>query len=165
MDGIEEIDYKPFPDKHPELNLVPTTTISCSISNLSGKFDYVQDFNRKGDGCRKEQFHLLVNVIEGVGKYGVLYHHSGFWGDTDSIALQAEYEEITFLYKKEKSFAAIVKREGKFGLFFWEYSMFINNTYSVAAEYDTMNLLDNRRIKGVKNGKVVYFDQTGHVLK
>ena len=58
-----------------------------------------------------------------------------------------------------------MKREGKFGLFFWEYSMFINNTYSVAAEYDTMNLLDNRRIKGVKNGKVVYFDQTGHVLK
>ena len=101
MDGIEEIDYKPFPDKHPELNLVPTTTISCSISNLSGKFDYVQDFNRKGDGGRKEQFHLLVNVIEGVGKYGVLYHHSGFWGDTDSIALQAEYEEITFLYKKD----------------------------------------------------------------
>lgn len=165
MDGIEEIDYKPFPDKYPELNLVPTTTISCSISNLSSKFDYVQDFNRKGDGGRKEHFHLLVNVVEGVGKYGVLYHHSSFWGDTDSIALQAEYEEITFLYKREKSFAAIVKREGKYGLFFWEYSMFINSTYSVAAEYDTMTLLDNNRIKGVKNGKVVYFDQTGHVLK
>lgn len=165
MDRTEEMDYEPFSDKYPELNLVPTTLVSCSISNLSGKFDYVQDFNRKGENGRKENFHLLVNVIEGVGKYGVLYHHSGFWGDTDSIALQAEYEEIIFLYKSEKSFAAIVKREGKYGLFFWEYCMFINNTFSVAAEYDSMVLLDNKRIKGVKNGKVVYFDQTGHILK
>lgn len=165
MDRTVEIDYKPFPDTHQDLNLVSTTIVSCTISNFSGKFDYVQDFNRKGENGRKENFHLLVNVIEGVGKYGVLYHYSGFWGDTDSIALPAEHEEIEFLNKREKSFAAIVKRDGKYGLFFWEYSMFINNTFSVAVEYDSMVLLDNKRIKGVKNGKVVYFDQTGHVLK
>ena len=63
MDRTEEIDYEPFPDKYPELNLVPTTMISCSISNLSGKFDYVQDFNRKGENGRKDNFHLLVNVM------------------------------------------------------------------------------------------------------
>jgi len=163
---MEEIDYKPFLDKHPELELVPTTMVNCSISNLSDKYDYVQEFNRKGENGRKEYFHLLVNVVEGDGKYGVLYHKSGFWGDSDSIALQAVYEEIEFLYKRGNSFAAIVKREGKYGLFFWEYNaLFFNETFSVPTEYDSMVLLESNRIKGIKDGKIIYFDLTGHVLK
>lgn len=38
MDRAEEIDYEPFPDKYPKLNLISTTMESCSTSDLSGEY-------------------------------------------------------------------------------------------------------------------------------
>lgn len=151
-------DYIPFMDLHPELKLIPTTSVQVNIGGFKNKFDYVQDFNRNGG---KEKFHLLVKDF----KFGLMLHSSGFFSNTDYIALPAVYESIDFLYKREKSFGAIVKQSGKYGLFFWKYGAIRNEKFAVPIEYDSMVALDNKRIKAIKNDKVVYFDETGHVLK
>lgn len=161
-------DYVPFMDKHPELKLKPTTDVDniIRISNFSRKYDYIQDLNRKGENGKNESFHLIVIVGTNGDKdtkFGILYHRMGSL--SDCVALPALYESIEFLYKKEKAFAVIMKCNGKYGLFFWEYNFFVNKTYTVAAEYESMEVLSNKRIKGIKNGKVIYFDKTGHVLK
>ena len=154
-------DYVPFMDLYPELNLVPTTSVNINISNFQSRFDYVQDLNRKGKNGIKEVFHLLVKD----GKFGLLLHSPGVFSDTDSVALPAIYDSIQFLYKKGKSFGAIVKQNNKYGLFFWEYGILANSKYSVPTEYDSMECMDNKRIKGIKDNNVTYFDETGHVLK
>lgn len=154
-------DYIPFMDQHPELKLVPATSVKTKIKNFPNRFDYVQDLNRKGDKGSKELFHLLVKD----GKFGVLMHSSGLFSSTDSIALPAVYDSVFFLFKKEKSFGAIIQLKGKFGLYFWEYGSFKNSHYTVQPEYDSMELLDNKRLKGVKDGNITYFDETGHILK
>lgn len=154
-------DYIPFMDQYPELQLVPTTSINIGISNFQKKFDYVQDLNRKNKSGAKELFHLLVKD----GKYGVLLHSSGLFSDTSSVALPAIHDSIEFLYKKNKSFGAIIQKNGKFGLFFWEYGLLANKKFYVPTEYDSMEVLDNKRIKGIKNNIITYFDETGHVLK
>lgn len=158
--GVVE-DYVPFMDLHPELKLVPTTIVDCQIGNFSGKYDYVQDFNRKTENGRIENFHLLVKDA----KYGVLYHRDGLFDVIDKIALQAIYDSIDFIYKEEKSFAAIVKHKGKYGLFLWKSGFIFNYTFSIPTEYDSMKMLANNRIVGVKNGRTTYFDQTCHPLK
>lgn len=154
-------DYTPFMDLHPELKLVPTTSVYINISNFQNRFDYVQDFNRKENNGSKENFHLLVKD----GKFGVLLHSSGFFYDTDSIALQAIYDSINFIYRWNKSFGAIVEKNGKFGLIFWEYGLISNDMYSVPIEYDSMEIIENKRIKAIKGNTIVYFDMTGHILK
>lgn len=154
-------DYVPFMDLHPELNLVPTTSVNINISNFQSRFDYVQDINRKGENGQKEVFHLLVKDA----KYGVLLHSSGLFSDTSSVALPAIHDSIEFLYKKHKSFGAIIQKEGKFGLFFWEYGILTNKKYAVPTEFDSMEVMESKRIKGVKDNTITYFDETGHVLK
>lgn len=154
-------DYVPFMDKYPELKLVPTTSVSIGISNFQRKYDYVQDLNRRGETSNKEFFHLLVKD----GKYGVLLHVPGVFSETNSIALPAIYDSIEFLYKRNKAFGAIIQKNGKFGIYFWAYGTFRNKKYMVAAEYDSMEILDNKRIKAIKDDSVTYFDETGHVLK
>lgn len=42
----------------------------------------------------------------------------------DEVALPAIYDSIEFIYKIDKSFGAIVSKEGKFGLSFWEHGSF-----------------------------------------
>ena len=154
-------DYVPFMDLHPELNLVPTTSVNINISNFQSRFDYVQDINRKGENGQKEVFHLLVKDA----KYGVLLHSSGLFSDTSSVALPAIHDSIEFLYKKHKSFGAIIQKGGKFGLFFWEYGILTNKKYAVPTEFDSMEVMESKRIKGVKDNTITYFDETGHVLK
>ena len=154
-------DYIPFMDQYPELQLVPTTSINIGISNFQKKFDYVQDLNRKNKSGAKELFHLLVKD----GKYGVLLHSSGLFIDTSSVALPAIHDFVEFLYKKKRSFGAIIQKGGKYGLFFGEYGVLTNKKYIVPTEFDSMEVMENRRIKGVKDNTITYFDETGHVLK
>lgn len=154
-------DYTPFMDKYPELQLIPTTSVNIGIRNFQNRFDYVQDLNRKNKNGTKEQFHLLVKD----GKFGILLYSSGLFSDTKSIALPAIYDSIKYLYKKNRSFGAIVEKKGKYGLFFWEYGMLANFKYEVPVEYNSMEVLDNKRIIGLKNDDITYFDETGHVLK
>lgn len=154
-------DYIPFMDQYPELRLVPTTSINIGISNFQEKFDYVQDLNRKNKSGEKEHFHLLVKD----GKFGVLLHSSGLFSNTSSVALPALHDSIEFLYKKNKSFGAIIQKGGKFGLYFWEYGVLTNKRYIVPTEFDSMAVMENKRIKGIKDNTVTYFDETGHVLK
>lgn len=154
-------DYIPFMDQYPELQLVPTTSINIGISNFQKKFDYVQDLNRKNKSGAKELFHLLVKD----GKYGVLLHSSGLFSDTSSVALPAIHDFVEFLYKKKRSFGAIIQKGGKYGLFFGEYGVLTNKKYIVPTEFDSMEVMENRRIKGVKDNTITYFDETGHVLK
>lgn len=151
----------PFMDLHPELKLVPTTCTSVNIRNFQKKFDYVQDFNRKSDNESKEYFHLLVKD----GKYGIMLHTSSFLSKIDEVALPAIYDSIEFIHKIDKSFGAIVSKEGKFGLSFWEHGSFFNRTHNVPIEYDVIENLDNKRIKAIKGETIVYFDITGHILK
>lgn len=148
-------------DQYPELQLVPTTSINIGISNSQKKFDYVQDLNRKNKSGAKELFHLLVKD----GKYGVLLHSSGLFSDTSSVALPAIHDFVEFLYKKKRSFGAIIQKGGKYGLFFGEYGVLTNKKYIVPTEFDSMEVMENRRIKGVKDNTITYFDETGHVLK
>lgn len=154
-------DYIPFMDKYPELKLVPTTSVSIGISHFKDKYDYVQDLNRKGKTGSKENFHLLVKNE----RYGVLLHFSRLFGETNSIALPAVYDSIEFIYKRDKAFGAIIQKNEKFGLYFWAYGTFRNDKYMVAIEYDSMVVLDNKRIKAIKDDYVTYFDETGHILK
>lgn len=153
-------DYTPFMDLHPELKLIPTTRVRIGISDFQSRFDYVQDFNRK-ERDRKDNFHLIVKN----GKYGVLLHDPGVLGDVDSIALNGEYDSIEFVYKAYRSFCAIVKKDEKYGLVFWTYGRWRDKVYIVTPEYDSMILLGNGRFKGIKDDSVVYFDETGHILK
>lgn len=94
-----------------------------------------------------------------------MLHSSGLFSDTSSVALPAIHDSIEFLYKKNKSFGAIIQKNGKFGLFFWEYGLLANKKFYVPTEYDSMEVLDNKRIKGIKDDIITYFDETGHVLK
>ena len=154
-------DYVPFMDKHPELLLVPTTSVNVGISNFQRKFDYVQNLDRKGDNGRMEKFHLLVKDE----KYGVLFRSYGLFNDVSQIVLPAVFDSISFLYKRNKAFGAIVCKNGKYGLFFWEYGIFKDDVFSVPEEYDSMAVIENNRIKGIKSDVITYFDETGHVLK
>ena len=132
-------DYTPFMDQYPELQLVPTTSINISISNFQKKFDYVQDLNRKNKSGVKEHFHLLVKD----GKFGVLLYSSGLLSDTNSVALPAIYDSIVFLYKKNKSFGAIIQKGGKFGLFFCEYGYLASKKHTVPTEFDSMEVMEH----------------------
>lgn len=159
---MEEIrEQIPFMDLHPELKLVPTTCVQVKVWNFRSRFDYVQDFNRKSADGHVEKFHLLVKD----GKYGILLHSTIFFGTTDEVALPAEYTSIEFIYKVDKSFGVIVSKEEKYGLYFWEHGSFMNKKFSVPTEYDKIEQIDNKRIKGTKDNIVVYFDITGHILK
>ena len=154
-------DYTPFMDLHPELHLVPTTSVNVDINKFHQKFDYVQDLNREEDKNQRAIFHLLVKD----GKFGVLLHVPTLFSETNCVALPAVYDSIDFIYKREKTFGAIVEKNGKFGLFFWAYGVLSKKTYSVSPEYDSMEILENRRIRGIKNDIVTYFDETGHILR
>lgn len=154
-------DYIPFMDLHPELMLVPASSVNIGVRDFQRRFDYVQDLNRKDAKGGKETFHLLVKD----GKFGVLLYTAGFFRTMACVALPAVYDQVIFLYKKGKAFGAIVQHQGKFGLNFWEYGAFLNKKYSVPAVYDSLELLENGRIMGVKDGNITYFDPTGHVLK
>lgn len=153
-------DYIPLMDKYPELQLVPTARVTIDIPKFQNKFDYVQNLDRVVQN-KKEKFHLVVKD----NKFGVLFYAFGIFFDKKDIALPAKYEHIEYLYKINRSFGAIVQRDGKFGLYYWAYGLLRNENYSVLAEYDSMELLENKRIKGIKNDTVTYFDFTGQVLK
>lgn len=154
-------DYTPYLDLHPELELVSSATVRIGIRNFQQRFDYVQDLNRKSKNGKKEVFHLLVKD----GKLGLLLYSCGLFCTTVKIVLPAIYDDIKFLYKCKKSLGAIVEQNRKFGLFFWEYGVVSNKSYSVPVEYDSLERLENKRIKGVKDNNIIYFDETGHVLK
>lgn len=155
------IDYTPYIDQHPELHLVPSSTVSVAIWNFKERVDYVQDLNLKDKDGKRSRFFLVVKD----GKQGVLYHHVGFPRNPDHIALPTLYDSIEFLYKRGNSFGAIVKKCGKFGLFFWKLGVFINYKHVVQTEYESMDRLQNNRIRGVKDNTIMYFDETGHILK
>ncbi len=154
-------DYIPFMDLHPELQLIPTSSVNVGLRNFQSKFDYVQDLKRKNRSGAQEQLHLLVKN----GKYGVLLHSSSWFNDITEVVLPAIYDSIDFLYKSKRSFGAIIQKDGKYGLFFWQYGLVINKKHEVSTEFDSMEVLGNKRVKGVKNNIVTYFDETGHVLK
>lgn len=47
-----------------------------------------------------------------------MLHTSSFLSKIDEVALPAIYDSIEFIYKIDKSFGAIVSKDGKFGLSF-----------------------------------------------
>ena len=155
-------DYTPFMDRFPELKLRPVTEFP-EHHKIQG-FDYIQSLkpvalndvkNRHGN------FYLIVKN----GKFGIYMFKPGWLWSTTSVALQPAYESIDFIFYKDESFGVIVKREDKYGMFFWIYDTFINKTHVVKAEYDSLVKVDKTRFKAVKDNVVTYFDATGHKLK
>lgn len=92
-----------------------------------------------------------------------MLHTSSFLSKIDEVALPAINDSIEFIYKIDKSFGAIVSKDEKFGLSFWEHGSFFNRTHNVLIEYDVIENLDNKRIKAIKDETIVYFDITGHI--
>ena len=158
-------DYAPLPDVFPDLNLVLASRVQVNgIKNFAQTFDYVQELRRKN---KNGYFYLLAKVVSaGYALWGVLYHYSTLFRTTDRVALPANYESIDFIYIADEAFSAIVKLDGKYGIFCWQYRRFASNSGRMAVSgYDTMFLMDNGRVKGVKDGNVTYFDVWGHVLR
>lgn len=158
----ETNDYAPFMDRFPELKLRPVTEFP-EHSKIRG-FDYVQSLKPvalKDVTNRHGYFHLIVKD----GKFGIYMFKPGWLWNTTSVALTPKYDSIDFIFYKDESFGVIVKRDGKYGMYFWTYDSFINTTHAVKAEYDSLVKLDNSRFKAVKDNVVTYFDATGHVLK
>lgn len=153
-------DYVPFMDRFPELKLRPVTEFPEHVKICD--CDYVQDMRLRGKKAPCGNFYFVVKN-EKFGLY--LYDHSWILSDTTSLALKPEYDSIQILYYGDRFFSAIVCKEGKYGLYFWTYGYFSNDTYVVPTEYDSFVKLDNSRFKAVKDNVVTYFDATGHVLK
>lgn len=153
-------DYTPFMDRYPELQLRPVTEFPDH--NKIRNCDYVQDLRLRGTKAPCGHFYFVVKNE----KYGVyMFEHSWIWSDTTSLALKPEYDSIQILYYGDRFFSAIIRKEGKYGLYFWKYGYFINDTYMVPTEYDSLVKVDDARFKAVKDNVVTYFDATGHVLK
>lgn len=153
-------DYVPFMDRYPELKFRPVTEFPSHVK--IHECDYVQDLRLRGKKAPCGNFYFVVKN-EKFGLY--MYDHSWILSDTTSLALKPEYDSIQILNYGDRSFCAIVCKEGKYGLLFWTYGYFSNDTYAVPTEYDSFVKLDNSRFKAVKDNMVTYFDATGHVLK
>lgn len=155
-------DYIPFMDQYPELRLRPVTEFPNHVQIQ--KFDYVQDLNSTS---RKNYVHThgVFFLIVKNGKFGIYMYDRGWILDTSTIALKPEYESIDFISVKNRSFGVVVKRDGKYGMQFWEYGTIFNDTFTVPTIYDTMIKVENNRFKATKDGNVTYFDPTGHILK
>lgn len=152
-------DYIPFMDKYPELNLRPVTEFPehSKIRHC----DYVQNLNLTGLKAPQGYFYLIVKNA----KFGIYMFDRGLLSDTTSLVLPPQYEYIVFVKNRRRSCAVIVRKGGKYGMFFWTYSCFFNDTYVVSAEYDEIKEIEGGRYRAVKQNQVVYFDSTGHVLK
>lgn len=156
----ETIDYVPFMDRYPELKLRPVTEFPDHVK-VHG-CDYIQDLRLRGKKAPCGNFYLVVKN-EKFGLY--MCDHSWIFSDTTSLALKPEYDSIQILRYSDRYFRAIVCKNGKYGLYFWTYGFFSNDTYVIPTDYDSFVLLDNSRFKAVKDNVVTYFDATGHVLK
>lgn len=156
----ETKDYVPFMDRYPELKLRPVTEFPDHVK-VHG-CDYIQDLRLRGKKAPSGNFYLVVKN-EKFGLY--MCDHSWIFSDTTSLALKPEYDSIQILHYSDRSFRAIVCKNGKYGLNFWTYGYFSNDTYVISPEFDSFVLLDNSRFKAVKDNVVTYFDATGHVLK
>lgn len=158
--AIEIKDYVPFMDKYPELKLKPVTAFQnhCVIS----EFDYVQDLNLSGPNALHGCFYLIVKS----GRFGLYMYDSGILFEKASVVLKPVYETIDFLWFRGRSVGVIVKYNGKYGLCFWSYGYLEDEKLLIAPEFDQIEIIvDNSRLRAIKNGVVTYYDFSGHVLK
>lgn len=155
-------DYTPFMDLYPESKLCPVTEFPAHLKIQ--KYDYVQSLlpTPLNDTPHK---HGMFFLIVKDRKFGIYMFEGGFFSNTCSIALKPEYESIEFISYKGRSFGAVVKKDGKYGIYFWTYGTLSNDTFIVPTIYDSFEKIDNTRFKGIKDGQVTYYDSTGHVLK
>lgn len=154
-------DYTPFMDLYPELKLLPTSDFKNQISGISD-FDYIQDVNRTDSDGKLENFHLIVKDR----KFGIYLYSSGCVWTVDEIVLSPEFDyPIVFTRKEEMSFSAIIKKNGKYGMLFWNYGFLKNKFYAIKTEYDSIEKLNETRYKAIKGNTVVYFDRNGQILK
>lgn len=160
LEGVIQ-DYTPLPDKYPDLHLVLTSKVEIDVKDFSSKFDYVQSLSVDNKYGR---FYKLAKVdSNGIATWGILYYHDGLWLTTSIVVLPAKYESIEIVYFKGKVFSAIVKTDGIYGIAYWNSSY--KEAIMKAAHYDFMEKMENKRIKGVKDGRVTYFDEVGDVYK
>ena len=155
----ETIDYVPFMDRYPELKLRPVTEFQMH-PKISG-YDYVQDLKLQGSKAPHGCFYLTVKDA----KFGVYMFDSGFFFDTSSIVLRPQYDSIEIVSHQNRSCVAIICKEGMYGMYFWTYGSFFNDTFTVPTEYNELHRESATRYKAVKGNQVVYLDATGHVLK
>lgn len=155
-------DYTPFMDQYPELKLRPVTEFPGHTKIQ--KYDYVQSLNPTS---MKDSVHThgVFFLIVKDGKFGIYMFDRGWIKNTSTIALKPEFDSIDFISVKDRSFGAIIKRKGKYGMLFWTYGTIINDKFTVPTIYDTMIKVENNRFKATKDGIVTYFDPTGHILK
>ena len=160
LEGVIQ-DYTPLPDKYPDLHLVLTSKVEIDVKDFSSKFDYVQSLSV--DNKYGRLYKLAKVDTNGIATWGILYYHDGLWLTTSIVVLPAKYESIEIVYFKGKVFSAIVKTDGMYGIAYWNSSY--KEAIMKAAHYDFMEKMENKRIKGVKDGRVTYFDEVGDVYK
>ena len=155
-------DYTPFMDLYPELELRPVTEFPQHYKIQ--EFDYVQNL----DSTKRKipaHMHGVFFLIVKDGKFGIYMFDSGWISDKYTIVVKPEYESIDFISVNDRSFGAVIKRDGKYGMLFWTYGFIFNYKYTVPAIYDIIIKVENNRFKATKGGQVTYFDPTGHILK